>query len=369
MIAALLAALWTNTAQVESIAASGTTLWAATGGGVEEYALPAGTRTALYTTEQGLDSNAVHLVWIEDGGVGVRTDRSICLLRQRRFACSSADAVVPAVAAVAPRFHGARETARLRVGEQTIVASAGAGLWLDGRRITPSGQICTNHIHALAEFQGHLWVGGFDGGLCVLEDSGTFRTIRVPFRMINDLVATPRGLHVAAGEGLFFTSDGRKFHRDSRVRDRGPNRMALSRGRLYVTTPAALYELHLARPNLFRRWRNPAGSTSLQSVAVSGRTIWLASEDRGVIRFRGGKFVSFDRASGLPSSWVVHVAPAPAGGVWAATLRHGAVRLDSSGNVRELAASSSVHAVLRTAHGLWIGSEGGLALVSGGSVK
>jgi ligand-binding sensor domain-containing protein len=128
---------------------------------------------------------------------------------------------------------------------------------------------------------------------------------------------------------------------------------------------------------------------------VSGRDVWLASEDRGVIRFRAGKFESFDRASGLPSSWFVDVAPAAGGGVWAATLRNGAVRLDSNGRVRELGANPHawglrlyndggkmlfgtqqglggdaalpdprVHALLRTARGLWVGTEGGLALIS-----
>lgn len=394
MIAVLLVALWTNTAQVESVAATGATLWAATAGGVEEYALPAGTRTSLYTTEHGLDSNAAHRVWVEDGAVRVLTEKSVCALRVDRFVCSAADGAAGAVPSVAPRSHGARETARLIIGRQSVVATSGAGLWLDGRRITPDGQICTNHIQALSEFQGRLWVGGFDGGLCVLEGSA-FHTVRVPFRMINDLLATPRRLYVAAGEGLFISSDGRKFHRDPRIRDRGVNRLALSNGRLFVTTPAALYEIRLEGRDLVRRWRNPAGSTALQAVAVSGRTVWLASEDRGVIRFRGSKFESFDRASGLPSSWVVDVAPAPGGGVWAATLRNGAVRLDRAGKVRELGGSPRawglrlygdgdemlfgtqqglgghddlpdprVHALLRTARGLWIGTEGGLALVS-----
>ena len=394
MIAILLAALWTSTAHVESVAAIGPTLWAATAGGVEEYALPAGTRTSLYTTEQGLDSNAAHRVWVDYGVVRVRTERSVCVLRQGRFACSAAAGPPEAIPTVAARLYGARETARLTIGRQTIVATAGAGLWLDGRRITPEGQICANHVEALAEFQGRLWVGGFDAGLCVLEDSG-FRTVSTAFRMINDLRATPRGLYVAAGEGLFVSTDGRKFRREVRVRERGANRLALSRGRLFVTTPAALYELRLEGRDVVRRWRKPAGSTALQGVAVSGRDVWLASEDRGVIRFRGGKFESFDRASGLPSSWVVDVAAAEGGGVWAATLRNGAVRLDSEGRVRELGASPyawglrlysdggrmlfgtqqgldghdalpdpRVHALLRTARGLWIGTEGGLALVS-----
>jgi ligand-binding sensor domain-containing protein len=218
--------------------------------------------------------------------------------------------------------------------------------------------------------------------------------------MINDLLATPRGVYVAAGEGLYVTTDARKFHRDARVRDRGANRLAFSRGRLFVTTPATLYELRLEGRNLVRRWRHPAGSTSLQAVAVSGPTIWLASEDRGVIRFHAGKFESFDRASRLPSSWVVDVAPAPSGGVWAATLRNGAVHLDSNGRVRELSPrphawglrlyddggrmlfgtqhgldghdalpDPRVHALLRTARGLWIGTEGGLALVSDASLE
>src|SRR5581483_5640143 len=48
-----------------------------------------------------------------------------------------------------------------------------------------------------------------------------------------------------------------------------------------------------------------------------------------------GRVDAFDRASGLPSSWAVDVAPAPDGGVWAATLRDGAVRLDGNGTLRE----------------------------------
>ncbi|HWE25894.1 MAG TPA: hypothetical protein VG496_18305 [Myxococcales bacterium] len=393
---ALLAAIWTNTADVRSVAVAGSIVWTATSGGVETYALPAGTRTALYTTEQGLDANDVHHVAIDAGAVQVRTDRSICALHEGRFSCAAVTrppAITPAVAA---RAHGARETARLKIGHQTLVATAGAGLWLDDQRITPEGQICTNHVQALAEFQGAVWVGGFDGGLCVIDERGAFRTVPAPFRMINDLLPTPRGLYVAAAEGLFVTTDGRNFRRETRVRERGVNRLALSHSgkRLFVTTPAVLYELRFGRSDVVRRWRKPAGSTSLQGVAVSGRTVWLASEDRGVIRFRGDRFESFDRASGLPSSWIVDVAAAEDGGVWAATLRNGVVRLDSSGKVRavhvdphawtlrlyddggEMLVGTQhgldgyaslpdprVHALLRTARGLWVGTEGGLGLV------
>ena len=223
--------------------------------------------------------------------------------------------------------------------------------------------------------------------------------------MVNDLRATPRGLFVAAAEGLFVTRDGRTFRREERVRERGANRLAATGRWLFVTTPAVLYAVRLDGRDLVRRFRHPAGSTALQAVAVSGGNVWLASEDVGVIRMQQEKFEAFDRASGLPSSWTVDVAAAPGGGVWAATLRNGAVRLDADGSVQELGGDakawglrlyddggcllfgtqqglvqaersstgsarrlpdSRVHALLRTRDGLWVGTEGGLALLDRG---
>ena len=124
---------------------------------------------------------------------------------------------------------------------------------------------------------------------------------------------------------------------------------------------------------------------------MSGASVWLASEDTGAILLREGKFEPFDRASGLPSSWTVDVAPARGGGAWVATLRDGAVRVGPDGTVRERLAPGAwglrlygdggrmlfgtqqgiagwdlplpdrrVHAMLRTADGLFIGTEVGL---------
>ena len=88
------------------------------------------------------------------------------------------------------------------------------------------------------------------------------------------------------------------------------------------------------------------------------------------------------------------VAAAQGGGVWASTLRNGAVRLDPTGKVTarvgdpnawglrlyddegkmlfgtqqglagyDALPDARVHALLRTLRGLWIGTEGGLALM------
>jgi ligand-binding sensor domain-containing protein len=386
MIALLLAGLYASTARVSGVAIAEGKLWAATASGVEEYDL-AGTRLRLYTSEDGLDENRVLRIR-HDGVLRIWTERSECSLAAGdRFVCLPAPPVAPEPPLFARRSHGARETGRLLANGKELVATDGAGLWLDGRPITPPGQICGNHVEALAVFRGSLWAGTFDSGVCVLEGGG-FRSVAAPFRMVNDLRATADGLWVAAAEGLFFTRDGRHFRREGRVRERGVNRLAGAGMRLFATAPSALYAIGGGR---VRRWAHPAGSTALQGVTVSGANVWLASEDAGVIRLRSGRFEAFDRASGLPSSWAVDVAPAPGAGVWVATLRDGAVRLDAGGTLRERRYPGSwglrlyadegrvlfgtqhglagcalklpdprVHALLRTRSGLFIGTEGGL---------
>ena len=394
MIALLVAALYTNTDRVANVLARPGVLWAATAGGIEQYELPAGARTRLFTTADGLDSNEVLRVW-HQGALQARTARSVCSLTSADvFTCSPIAPLPPPAPAVGVLHQGARETARLIQDGQQIIATDGAGLWLDGRRITPEGQVCANHVEALAGFRGTLWVGTFDAGICVREN-GRFRAIAAPFRMVNDLRATPQGLWVAAAEGLYLTTDGRTFRRQAQVRERGINRIAVSRRWLFVTTPSVLYAIRRDEPSVFRRWTRPAGSTALQAVTVSGRNVWLASEDAGVIRMRHGRFQVFDRATGLPSSWAVDVAPGPDGGVWVATLRDGAFLLGEDGRLRQAAANTRawglrlyldgasllfgtqhgiegwtvplpdqrVHALLRTHEGLWVATEGGLALV------
>jgi ligand-binding sensor domain-containing protein len=392
MIGALvLAATFTNTSRVESIAAAGATLWAATGGGVERYDLITGKRVRVYPIGPAVR------IWSNDQNAQIahaRTLESECILEGELTRCTSAAVLAASVPSVAPLFHGARETARLTTAGGTVVATAGQGIWSNDQRLTPEGQICGNHVEALAEFRGHLWVGSFDDGLCVLEGD-RFRTVHGPFRMINDLRATRDALYVASAEGLYVTRDGRRFRRERRIRERTVNHLAVGGRWLFATSPFALYAVRLDG-RIVKRWRKPAGSTALQSVAVSGANLWLATEDTGVIRMRRGKFEAYDRAWGLPSSWTVDVAAAPDGGVWAATLRNGFVHLDANGRIVELGADQRawglrlyddrgrmrfgtqhgldgvpaeklpdphVHALLRTRDGLWVGTEGGLVLL------
>ena len=395
MTALLLVALWANTAHVRDVAIHDGLLWTATSSGVEQYDLGTSARLRVFTTADGLDSNDVRRVSY-DRSLVVRTPASVCSLQPAgSFRCLPAPPLALPGAKVESLWQGARETARLEWRGNRIVATDGAGVWVEGRRLTPAGQLCANHVQALAEFRGHVWVGTFDSGLCVLEE-GAFRSVPGPFRMINGLHAAGAALWVASAEGLFVTRDGRTFRREKRLRERAVNGLASSRRSLFATTPFALYAIRLDGTAVVRRWPRPAGSTALQAVAVSGDAVWLASEDAGAIRLRRGRFETFDRASGLPSSWAVDVAPAPGGGIWVATLRDGALRLGPGGEVLERLAEGSwglrldtsgdrvlfgtqqgiagldvalpdrrVHAFLRTREGLWIGTEGGLLHLEG----
>ena len=55
------------------------------------------------------------------------------------------------------------------------------------------------------------------------------------------------------------------------------------------------------------------------------------------MRFDGTSFVTYDRLAGLPTSWVVAIAPDGQGGVFAATLRDGAVHVDADGRWQPMA--------------------------------
>lgn len=392
--------VFTNTLYVEDMVADGETLWVASRGGIEAYALRTLARRRLYTTRDGLLETAQRQVLLTPASgagaaqVQVRGERSLCTLRRAedRFVCSAAAPLASPAPVMAQSLRGARVTGRLPVGARVFVGTAGRGLWLDGatpRALSPTGQICSNHVMALAEHQGRLWLGSFDEGLCSYDPATRrFTTADTPFRMVNALQSTGAGLYIASSEGLFLTRDGQRFDRVPFVRERGINHLASDGASLYATSPAALYQLALPDGSTGRRdrvlWR-PGGSRALQAVALGQGALWLASEDLGAIRVpltprgalppSGGQV--YDRAAGLPSSWALAVAAAPQGGAYVATLRHGLLHVDAAGQSREVpglpdrwllhvsdARDPSAAASAPLAAGLWVGTQGGAAFVS-----
>jgi ligand-binding sensor domain-containing protein len=187
-----------------------------------------------------------------------------------------------------------------------------------------------------------------------------FVALATPFRFINALRSSGDALFVAANEGLFRTRDGQRFERVPEVPERGVNGLALSGRTLWVTSPAALHRVPLDGGRAESMW-TPGGSTALQGVSVRGQEVWLASEDRGVLRVRGTQVESYDALRGLDSSWVLDVAVDPHGVAYAATLRHGLFAIDRDGQVRKVDLPSAWLLRLGWLHDrLWVGTQDGL---------
>jgi ligand-binding sensor domain-containing protein len=414
--------IYANTTEVESMALAGTTLWVATRGGLEQYDTRSLARTAHYTTLDGLPSLFINSVTVgPDGTVTAQSGKQQCVLsasrQARRFACSTKSGAAALPQAHAPVDHtlveGAAVTVRLQDGAgPSYYGTAGRGVWRlhqkHWQRLTPLGQLCSNHIVAMTEYGGSSWFASFDRGLCRL-DGEHFVDAALAAPLLNDVLGTDQGLFVASSQGLFRSEDGVHFEREERVVEHSINDLAYDAKRqlLYATATNSLWQLALGKGrHSVRAWYQPGGSRSLQAVDVGpDGEVWLASEDRGVMRKTGSrKFVVYDRLAGLPSSWDVDVLAMGGKRALGASLDHGVMMVGAAAVPRAVPTpdawmlflgrdagaedavfvgtqgggavirgqqgenerfqglpDSRVHAIARLASGLWVATEGGVA--------
>ncbi len=364
----------TNTERVTALAADGASVWAATEGGLERYDRASGARLRLYTPLDGLDEASVLDVAVRDGAVEARTRRARCALDRARdaFVCAAAPEHAPPRPRVLGAFEGHRVSARLAIGEERYVGTAGGGLYREGappRRLTPEGQLCANHVVDVVPHDGRIYLGTFDDGLCVAE-GGAFRRVPAPFRMVNDLVSTPAGLFVASSDGLYVTRDGRTFTRHRRL-VRATTGLAFDGRSLWVSTTYSLHRLRVAGGPPPTDVLRPAGTTAIQDLALApDGTVWLATEDRGAVRVRGDEITIFDRAAGLPSSWAIAVDVATDGTAYVGTLRHGLVAIAPDGSHHRVPLPDAWILGVRTEGdgGVLVGTQAGaFALASNGA--
>ncbi|MBT8491940.1 MAG: hypothetical protein KJO07_02675 [Deltaproteobacteria bacterium] len=343
----------------------GAAVYAATRGGLEVYRLSTGQRIRHYTSADGLPDLHIRELKMNGGVLEVRTREHLCALTDSGFRCSKEKPLASPMPRVAGRKGGARITKKVRYKGRVLTATAGAGLWVGSRRLTPGHQICSNHMMAITSFRGRTYFGSFDDGLCSSADEMIFMRHRGPFRMINDLEATPHGLFVASGEGLYRSVDGMKFEKIEFVSQRGVNGLAFDGRSLWVTTPGALWRVRVNGGPRNREYWKPGGSRSLQAVAARGRQVWIATEDRGLVNKTRKGFEVYDRAYGLPSSWALDVTIDRRGTVYGATLRDGVVAIDRRGRVRPVGRAPDRWTlfVADIAGKLAVGTQGGAAVI------
>jgi ligand-binding sensor domain-containing protein len=379
-----------------ALAADGTHVWVATGGGLEQYT-HGGTFLRRFGTGDGLDTVDVRDVRAVGGVILTETATGHCVAGagepNLRFVCQHAPPS-PAQPSRLGDFRGLPLSARLAVAGSVFLATRGGGVFrapqgdLHGAtRLGPPGAAPKSFVQTAAHFRGALWLGTFDDGLhrVPLAKDGTLdgplaeriAPVPSPVRMVNRLAASSRTLFVAGNEGLFASDDGVRFDRVSAIAQRPMTGIAIEGTKLWVASSEAVYRLELGdtrqrlpttKPKLERSFVYPAGTHAIQSIAVGTDGVaWLATEDRGVVRVdeRGAR--SFDSLAGLPTSWFVAVVADGHGGTIATSLRHGTVHVKSDGSWQPLDWSPNPWglSLAQGSNGLCIGTQGGAACRTG----
>jgi hypothetical protein len=350
-------AVSTNTSQVSALLLLGDDLWVASEGG---YELTDGRRTGWWTRLDGLAETRVLGLAVEGGPVAI-TRSARCRVNDSGLQCKPAKWSPSPPRRLGRVHHGSRVVDEAQWQGQTIVATAGEGVWLGERRLTPEGQLCGNHVTALVRHEGRLHIGTFEDGVCRQTATG-FETIGGLPRQINALRSTAAGLYVATSNGLWLVPPLGDPRQLAALQDAAVTSLSLEGDTLLATTVNALWKLQVADPDKAQgQWR-PGGSRSLQRVASDGRNLWLATEDRGVIARRGREMRVFDQTRGARSSWALDVLPDGKGGAWVATLRDGLEHRGPTSSLGVALEDTWGLCLLAGEHQLYYGTQSGLFL-------
>ncbi|QSQ26673.1 hypothetical protein JY651_17835 [Pyxidicoccus parkwayensis] len=203
------------------------------------------------------------------------------------------------------------------------------------RRVTPTGQLCGNHITALTRHKGRLVVGTFDRGVCWQRDDGRWQTFRrpaLPSNMVLGITSDGDRIYVATTYGLGLY-DGKVW---TQVAFGGRNPVALGKlsvlAAMRVDKGVALVDgrgasiVATGGPSLslVERLPVPEGWSEHAYVADgAGRFLWVASEDRGLVRWDGSQWQRFHDGRDLTDNWVTAISADAEGRAVAGTCQDG----------------------------------------------
>ncbi len=204
------------------------------------------------------------------------------------------------------------------------------------KRVTPTDQLCGNHITALTRHQGRRVVGTFDRGMCWELPDGrwrSFRTPNLPSNHVLGLASDGKNLYVATMSGLGL-HDGKAW---TQLAYGGRNPVAFGKlsvlaavagtgeGLALVDGRGASFVKPASQPlELVKRLPLPEGWSNHASVADgAGRFLWVASEDRGLVRWDGTQWQRFHDGKDLPDNWVTALSADAAGRAVVGTCQDG----------------------------------------------
>ena len=254
------------------------------------------------------------------------------------------------------------------------------------KRLALGGFPCGERIVSVASFNGELWVGSFDRGLCRLGADGweLFQApAKLPSDRVNDIVATTKHLYVATDLGLVVIDrKGRFVQRtvDQCTKDlsrkcpwhASVNGVAVDpNGKIaWMADVAAVHKMRGRRWKRFYR-NGGLASQKLTRIAAHEGVVAVGTSDQGVYLKEGrGKFRRFDDQNGLVDNWVMDLSFDSDGRLWVATCTKG-VSVWEKGRWRSFLqkdglADDYALAVREIEGRMWIGTLSGLTVLSDG---
>jgi len=271
----------------------------------------------------------------------------------------------------------------LATDEGVHTRPAAGGPWA---RLPDIGLPCGPRLTALAEFQGDLWVGGFDSGVCRLHEGRWIRyqgREHLPSDMVNHMAASRRRLYIATLAGVAVVERDGTFRQATRedcvedIRQPCPWHASVTgaaadpvSGNTWIADTGAV---HRGGRRGWTHYYRRAGISSnrITRIAARGGKVAVGTVDQGILFKDGpGPFRSIDDRDGLADNWVMDLSWDRAGALWVATCTRGLARWDGvrwkTWTTREGLSDDYTLAVEEIDGRIWVGTLRGLTVLSPG---
>jgi ligand-binding sensor domain-containing protein len=257
------------------------------------------------------------------------------------------------------------------------------------RKIPLNGMPCGARIAAIASFDGALWVGSFDRGLCRLTKKGWTRFHGPGFLasdMVHDMSTDANYLYVATHKGLSRVDKNGQFQVTAvadcvdNPRKKCPWHATVNgvvqdpvTGISWMADTGAVHRMQGRR---WRRYYRKAGvnSTRLTRIAAYNGSVAVGTGDQGILLMEDGRnFISITDQDGLADNWVMDVHYDEQGTLWVATCTRGLSRYRDGAWRTYTRADGLVDDYIlsvRSIRGrLWVGTLRGLSLITASGVQ
>ena len=334
----------------------------------------------VFTTKDGLPSNAVAAIYLEDAGdAWVGTFAGLVKIRGNEVIKNPTSTALDRVAI----------TAVVRVSPTRLLfGTNGAGYFMrDGEtftQVTTKDGLATDGVtRVFVDADGTLWLGTLEG-LQRIPTNGEIKNAALyarPQGLTNNFV---REMFQDADGSLWVGSDrGLDRVRDGAITTWGKQRgieeefvrtvMEDQGGNIWVGTAEGLFRINQSGTRRFGRDQGLLSASILSLAESKDGVFWVGTNSGGVHRLRGERFENVASEHGLPALSVRAITPARDGSVWigsnAGVFHIGAGKLLAKYTVDAGLPNDQVLTVHEDKDGvIWVGTRAGVGVIAEGKV-